>query len=170
MAFTSAQISDWLRQAGLPETLIPVMTAIGLAEQPSDPFFVRNCPGNNYCLAGQKPEKSVGIFQINVLAHSQYNNPQGIAWLQNPINNAKAAVSILQSQGLRAWGSYVDGRYKQYLGRSVSGNPLAITTGAQQTAPKADFSQYLGVSVVGEKNRYLLAFAILVIIFIFAFN
>jgi hypothetical protein len=144
VAYSREQIGAFLRSAGWPEAVISIMTAIGLAEQPAtNPNFVRVCPGNSYCLPGQSPEKSVGPFQINVLAHAQYNTPQGIAWLQDPTNNARAALQIFRSQGLRAWGSYTDGRYRQYL-----------TPGANDPSPAGNLGispdQLPGLSSVGD--------------------
>ena len=46
--------------------------------------------------------------------------------MEDPLQNARAALAIYRSQGLRAWGSYTDGRYRQYL---TSATSAAATVG-----------------------------------------
>ena len=99
---TQPQLQQVLRQAGWPEDLVPVMSAIGMAESSGRTTAINNRPGRGY---------SVGLWQINLLAHREYTAAQ----MQDPLANARAAFAIYRREGLRAWGSYTDGRYRQYL-------------------------------------------------------
>lgn len=128
MGYTNAQLREILRAAGWPESLIPIMAAIGQSESSGDPTSYRNCPGNGYCtvtqggvtrtvreVPGQGPETSAGLWQVNLRAWPQYST----SWLRDPINSAKAAYEIYKKQGFRAWGSYTDGGYKKYYSGSA---------------------------------------------------
>ena len=105
--YTISQLQQILWQAGWPEDLIPIMSSIGMAESSGRSNALNNRPGREY---------SVGLWQINLLAHPQYSRPQ----MEDPLQNARAALAIYRSQGLRAWGSYTDGRYRQYLTPATS--------------------------------------------------
>lgn len=59
------------------------------------------------------PERSFGLWQVNVLAHPQYDETQ----LLDPTYNGQAALAI--SNGGRvwtAWSTYNSGAYRPYLG------------------------------------------------------
>lgn len=102
----AVQLIAILRQGGWPENreLLISMAAIGLAESSGNPRAVN--PGT-----ASRPEHSVGLWQINLRAHgTKYGTEEQ---LKDPITNAEAALDIYKSQGLRAWGAYTDGRYKQ---------------------------------------------------------
>lgn len=86
------------------------MGAIGMAES-------NGCTAIIGCISPN--EWSIGVWQINTKVHKNFTIEQ----LKNPVNNAKEAVRILNSQGLRAWGAYTDGRYKPY----VSGSQAAYS-------------------------------------------
>ena len=107
---TQSQLQQILRQAGWPEDLIPLMAAIGMAESSGRTNALNNRPGREY---------SVGLWQINLLAHREYTRPQ----MEDPVQNARAALAIYRREGLRAWGSYTDGRYRQYLTTAAAAAP-----------------------------------------------
>jgi hypothetical protein len=111
--YTIQQLQQILRQAGWSENLIPIMSAIGMAESSGRSNALNNRAGSEY---------SVGIWQINLLAHREYSRPQ----MEDALQNARAALAIYRREGLRAWGSYTDGRYRQYLS---SANSAAATVG-----------------------------------------
>lgn len=140
------------------------MSAIGLAESDGNPTAGRTRRAGQ----GQRlPEQSIGIWQINLLAHPEYANVD----LTNPITNARAALDIFNHEGLRAWGSYIDGRYRQYFAGDSSSVPNTSAPNVGQPINAGfNFKDFLGVEVIGQKNRYLIAFAILVLIFVFAFK
>ncbi len=74
----------------------PLMVAIALAESGGD----NNA--ENYCC--------VGLWQVNVLAHTQYTRAE----MRDPIKNLQAACNIYGKQGLSAWESYTNGAYKKH--------------------------------------------------------
>jgi muramidase (phage lysozyme) len=57
-----------------------------------------------------------------------------------------------------------------YFDGVTNGITRGNASGAQTISASDDFSKYIGKTVIGDKNRYLIAFVILVLIFIFAFN
>ena len=44
-------------------------------------------------------EKSIGLFQVNVWAHPEYDEE----WLKNPVNNISAMLEIYKNEGFGAW-------------------------------------------------------------------
>ena len=132
---TQSQLQQVLRQAGWPEDLIPLMAAIGMAESSGRTDALNNRPGREY---------SVGLWQINLLAHREYTQPQ----MEDPIQNARAALAIYRREGLRAWGSYTDGRYRQYL--------TAVASAPSPTNPMAFEDQFF----TPENAKTLIALAI----------
>lgn len=67
------------------------------------------------------------------------------AWLYDPVNCARAALAVYQSQGLGAWTTYQDGRWLAYLSQARqalaapvtppagTGTGVAVSTGASVT-------------------------------------
>lgn len=89
------------------------------------------------------PERSFGLWQINTLAHPNYDEQQ----LLNPTYNAQAALAI-SSNGTNwgPWSTYTKGYYKQYYsgpsGRSIEFTPkvtAAIALGIVGTAAAAAY-------------------------------
>jgi hypothetical protein len=114
---TQTQLQQILRQAGWSEDLIPLMAAIGMAESSGQTNALNNRPGREY---------SVGLWQINLIAHREYTQSQ----MEDPVQNARAALAIYRREGLRAWGSYTDGRHRQYLNAAPTapnGEVLSLT-------------------------------------------
>src|SRR5690242_19203494 len=93
------------------------MAAIGMAESSGRTNALNNRPGHEY---------SVGIWQVNLFAHPEYT----AARMQDPLENARAALAIYRREGLQAWGSYTDGRYRQYL--TTPTPPATPTTSEDQ--------------------------------------
>jgi len=113
---TQAQLEHVLRKAGWAERLVPIMSAIGMAES-SGRLNAYN-PGVGH---GSVPtvEQSIGPWQINMhpsLKRSYDRERLG----SDPFYNAKVALDIYNKQGLKAWGAYTDGRYRRYY----KGKPL----------------------------------------------
>lgn len=154
MGYTNAQLREILRQAGWPELLIPIMAAIGQSESSGDPTSYRNCPGNGFCtvtqggvtrtvreVAGQGPETSAGLWQVNLRAHPQYT----AAWLRDPVNSAKAALEIYKNEGLKAWGSFTDGGYKKYFNGTA---PAGVETGGLSLPGVSAVGDVLGIGAL----------------------
>jgi hypothetical protein len=112
---SQAQIEMLARSAGMANP--PVMAAIAMAESGGNPRAHNPIP----------PDNSYGLWQINMLGsmgaarRKQYGISSNDA-LFNPAVNAKAAASILKSQGLSAWSTYTNGAYKKYMGKGGSAN------------------------------------------------
>lgn len=115
----AAQLQQTLRSAGWPENLIVTMAAIGLAESSGNPAALNNT----------SREYSVGLWQINLNAHPEYNATA----LKDPVTNARAALAVYNKQGLRAWGAYTDGRYRKRIPESQA----AYQPGASPVTPTA---------------------------------
>lgn len=111
---TQAQIAQVARAAGLPGDP-NVWAAVAMAES-SGRTDVVNSIG------------CVGLWQINQPVHVKRHPQWTVAWLQNPVNNAKAAKEIYRSQGWNAWEAYTgpdgrgsDGPWRQYYKGPASG-------------------------------------------------
>lgn len=98
------------------------------------------------------------------------NRGKGNGQLQNVLQgNVATAVERLKP----VWQGFVTRPLSAILDKwnNVSStSKYPIPQQGVNAMPINDYSQYQGVEVFGAKNRYLIAFAILVIIFIFAFN
>lgn len=69
----------------------------------------------------------VGLWQINQPVHVRTHPTWTVAWLSNPVNNAKAAAYIYRAQGFAAWEAYTgpdgkgsDGPWRDYYQKSSS--------------------------------------------------
>lgn len=104
-------------KAGGPADKSDVAAAIALAESGGNPGAIDNTaysdqPHYHAPAKGNEPEYSVGLWQVNVLAHRQYSD----AALLVPIKNADAAVAISNhGQDFSAWSTYTDGAYLHYI-------------------------------------------------------
>jgi hypothetical protein len=103
---TQGQIQAIATAAGLPDPKL--MAAIAMAES-----------GGRTDARGTVGE--IGLWQINQPVHVKAHPTWTVAYLQNPVNNAYAAKTVLASQGLGAWTVYTNGAYKQFYGGTVSG-------------------------------------------------
>lgn len=198
MRYGREQLAEILRRAGWPESLIPIMVAIGLAESSGDNTSYRVCPGNGFCtvrqggvtrtvpaVRGQGPESSAGLFQINLRAHPQYSLSRLVS---DPIYNAQAALEIYRRQGLRAWGAYVDGRFRQFFSGSVPvgtggnlfpGGADTVRSGVssvrdwifQPVQSAGDrFAPYLQRSAIDPRTRFQIAAVIMIVVLVFAWR
>lgn len=196
MAYGSEQLKEILRRAGWPESLLDIMAAIGLAESSGDNSSYRVCNGDGFCtvrqggltrrvpeVPGQGREASAGLFQINLYAHPQYDRNRLVS---DPVYNAKAALEIFRKQGLRAWGAYTDGRYKQYFGGTFAGSNIslpdagAIGSGVRSwfqdwlfqpvQSSQDRFQPYLNNPSISGQKRYQIAVAIMIVVIVFAWR
>jgi hypothetical protein len=103
---TPAQIMQtWIAAGGDPQKAA-LMTAIAMAESSGRQDAARSDTDVH------------GWFQVRYPVHVDKLTKLGItsrAQLLDPSNNTKAAMAILNSQGLGAWEAYTNGAYKQYL-------------------------------------------------------
>ena len=124
------QIAQVAKQAGFPEDKIPLMVAIAMAES----------GGDSEAHNPKYPDNSFGLWQINMLDAPGYQlgaerrKKYGLSsneQLKDPLTNAKAALDILNSQGLGAWSVYTSGAYKNHLS-----DAQAAVKSIQGTSPK----------------------------------
>lgn len=102
MALSNQQAACLLKQAGWPQALIPTMVAVGHAESRLDPGSVNTDPS----VASAPP---TGWLQVRAFSD------RTARWdLQDPLQNAQAAKSVYDAQGLGAWTTY-PGQSAQFL-------------------------------------------------------
>ncbi len=122
--YSIGDLQGFLRAAGWPEDLIVTMAAIGMAESSGWSGAVADYRDHH------PPEYSVGLWQINLLAHRNYTE----ADMSDPLQNAQAAIEVYQNEGPRAWGPYITGVYKKFLPASQSayssGNSAPVSSAA----------------------------------------
>ena len=95
---------------------------------------LNNRPGREY---------SVGLWQINLLAHREYTQSQ----MEDPVQNARAALAIYRREGLRAWGSYTDGRYRQYFNAAPTAPPGEVLSLTDRLITQDNAKIYLAVAI-----------------------
>jgi hypothetical protein len=120
---TQGQVEAIAVAAGLPNAKL--MAAIAMAES-----------GGRTDARGAVGE--IGLWQINQPVHVKAHPTWTVAYLQNPVNNAYAAKTVLASQGLGAWTTYTSDAYKRFYGGSVVGTAAAgAAAGATAGIPGA---------------------------------
>lgn len=149
-----AQINVYAMKTGLNVTQANIATAIALAESGGQTDAIN--PGT----AAIK-EYSVGLWQINILAHPQYN----ATLLRDPVQNANAMFAISNGgTSWTAWSTYTNGKYRQYLSNS-STSPIQtsftppLPIGPSQGNPEV-------TSSAGSGYQYLLAYTVAIAIMI----
>ena len=120
---STREIAQGLRDAGFPESLIPTMTAVTLAESSGNPYAhnPNRSTGDN----------SYGLLQVNMIDRlgPERRAQFGIASnedLFDPATNFRAAKKIFDQQGIGAWGAYTNGSYKQFMGADVGSTDVDI--------------------------------------------
>lgn len=103
--FTKPELMALAARAGFPDPNLAAAVAMG--ESNGNPDAIN--PGK----PGQKhPEYSIGLWQINTLAHPQYDPRR----LHDPEYNARCAFEVFtKAHGFTPWGAYTDGSYKKFL-------------------------------------------------------
>lgn len=133
--FTFAQLEAlWINNGG-SRALAPTMAAIALAESGGDPT-AKNDKDN-----GGK-QTSWGLWQVSDGTH---NMPR--ANIFDPNVNAKAAVAKYKVQGLKAWGTYTSGKYREFLKNGVDPNSNGLPSGSTSTAQDASITGDLGSAI-----------------------
>ena len=113
--YTKAEIAKMLRQSGFPESVIPTMTAITMAESGG-----RSTALNPNRSTG---DQSYGLLQINMIDELGPERRRQFGLKSNdelydPMTNFRVAKGIYDQQGLNAWGAYTNQSYKQFLPES----------------------------------------------------
>ena len=112
ITFSPRRISKGLQRVGFADELIPLMTAIALAESSGLPYA-----HNRNQFTG---DDSYGLFQINMIGDIGVERRRLLGLNNNddlfkPRKNFEAAKFIFDQQGLSAWGAYRNGSYRDYL-------------------------------------------------------
>lgn len=137
--YTYSQLVDLAEQVGFPKSVAPTMAAIALAESGgrTDAINTKNKNGTT----------DRGLWQINSV-----HGFSG-ALSMDPVQNARQALQVWKSQGLKAWTTYKNGAYEKYI---KGGSPAADSSGGggmlRQGSRGADvkaLQQKLGVSADG---------------------
>jgi hypothetical protein len=112
------QIAELAKQAGFSGSGITNITAIVLAESGGNPTAVcSSCAGVT--------EHSVGLAQVNTLAHPKYST----AYLLDPLNNLKAAFQISGGgKNFNPWSTFTSGKYKTFLKQAQADMAVAKYT------------------------------------------
>ena len=98
------QLSTLAANAGFSGDDIVTAAAIALAESSGNPVAVGDL--------NVTPGGSIGLWQINLKAHPQYNSQQ----LLDPQTNANAAYAIFTAAGgFTPWSTYNGGQYLAYM-------------------------------------------------------
>ena len=147
-SLSHAQLESLWQANGGPAGSADVAAAVAQAESGGDPSKINNTayatrPGYHTPSAGAQPEYSVGLWQINLVAHPGYTE----ASMLTPAGNAAAAVAISASgTSFAAWTTYVDGAYLPFLS-SAGPSPPAGPTG-----PTGPTSTATGNSIAGFRH------------------
>lgn len=144
----AAQIAQYARQVGFPESQIPTAVAIAMAESSGRANAVNNANSNG--------SSDYGLMQINSIHSnllSQYD------W-KDPLQNMQMAYQIWKDAGGKwtPWSTYNNGAYQQFTGVGTTAanaiQPANIqpfmtqTTNGLRQAITADAKQYLGLPYV----------------------
>jgi hypothetical protein len=117
---------SYLLKNNVPSDKAIEMVGIAGAESNYNPNIIVNNPKGGIVLSSGElslPEYSVGLFQINLLAHHNAlcnvynvcNWDDQVNWLMNPYNNAKFAIYLSgNGQNFTPWTTYRNGRYVAY--------------------------------------------------------
>ena len=131
---THSQLESLWVIAGGTEATADTAAAIAQAESGGNTSAILNTaypqlPGYRPPSSGALREYSVGLWQVNTLAHPQYST----ALLLQPVGNANAAVAIASGgASFSAWSTYKSGAYKQFL---TSGGTPGPQPGPASPAP-----------------------------------
>lgn len=106
--YTYTQLETLWINAGGSKAIAPLMAAIAMAESGG------NSTATNHNTNGTT---DFGLWQINSVNG-------GSTALFDPAANAKEALKIYNSQGLKAWTTYNTGAYKQFYNSSIVASSL----------------------------------------------
>jgi hypothetical protein len=105
-----AMLKKLATATGFPDPVLAA--AIAMAESRGNATKLTVSKGGTGAPGYRGAERSVGLWQINMLAHPQYSE----AWLKVPANNAKAALAVSHGgKDWRPWSAYTNGRYKEFV-------------------------------------------------------
>ena len=110
------KIEDMLLAVGFEPEIAKIMSAVAMAESAGNPMIDTVKSGLD---PQKKKEFSIGLLQLNMKDDKDrlldVFDIQSEEELYDPIINVIAAKRLYDEQGLKAWGAYKDGSYKQFL-------------------------------------------------------
>ncbi len=139
MALSHSELETlWVLNGG-SEVTADTAASIAQAESGGDTTRINNTaypnrPGYHLPSKGSLKEYSVGLWQINMLAHPSYTEGQLLTQTGNV--NAALAISV-EGSSFSAWSTYTSGAYLKFLTGTVSVAPQSgstFTTAGSQTA------------------------------------
>ena len=138
--YTQAELAQYARSAGFPESDIDKIVAIAMGESSGNP--------RAHNLNASTGDNSYGLMQINMLGQMGADRRAQFGLSSNeelfdPITNFAAAKTIYDSQGLGAWGAYTNGSYKDFMptatqaANSSLGQSFETVVGGDRVGPLA---------------------------------
>jgi len=101
------ELRELARAVGFPD--VDTAAAVAMAESKGDPFATNIV---DQPTAGHLRERSFGLWQVNTLAHPEFDETQ----LLGAQYNAHAALMLSQSgTDWHQWSTFTDGTYRQYM-------------------------------------------------------
>lgn len=169
--YSQSQLYQLAVSVGLASQNALIASAIAMAESSGDSNAIN--PGSS-----TDTEYSVGLWQINLLAHPQYT----VAQMQDATQNAKA-MSVISNGGTSwgAWGTYTSGIYRKFMSSTITTTPVSLPssynslssngstglldlmTGFTSTVPTNPAT----TSDMGSAWTYILAYLVATIMFVF---
>lgn len=113
--------ADWLKQAGWPSNLIPIMVAIGGAE-------------SSWNVAAESPKNTNGTIDYGWLQVNSAHGYDPARLKSDPVYTARAAYAIYKKQGLGAWSTYNNGAYKGFMGQTPDAQPGRVRPGGDASS------------------------------------
>ncbi len=109
MRLSLPQLVTLAQRHGFPDP--PLAAAVAMAESGGETGAVNDTSAQSTFPPGVGPERSIGLWQVNLLAHPQY-----AAWdLTDPDANASAAFEVSHGGAdWTPWSTYTSGAYKPY--------------------------------------------------------
>ncbi len=106
--WTIAELRALAAQVGFPDPAVAAAVAMAESQGWEGARNVVTAPR-----AGNLPERSFGLWQVNTLAHPEFDE----ARLTSADYNARAAFLISKSGTVwTAWSTFNDGTYRKYMG------------------------------------------------------
>ena len=127
----------WTLAGGAPQWA-DTAASIAEAESGGNPSAINNSaypnkPGYHKPGPGALPEYSVGLWQINLLAHPSYS----VSQMLKPLLNAGAAVAISSDgQNFGAWSTYTSGAYRDHLLVPGATTVASVTAGTPASSTR----------------------------------
>lgn len=172
--YSQSQIYSLAMSVGVPSQNALIASAVAMAESGGNAQALNPGSSSDY-------EYSVGLWQINLLAHPQYTVTQ----MYDPTQNAKA-MSVISNGGTYwgAWGAYNNGSYRKYMNTTITADALPASPSSYSTlssstgAPVNYLDAFTGTSLtsttnpatttdVGSAWTYILAYLVVILICVF---